>query len=147
MAPIRPSTCLDCNVGRLVGVGECVFAHRFGADQQPYCILGKGRPTCRLEDFSKQIGHASPLACCAPHDSFRVSNVGLHFSLCRLTRIADIWRVAVEAQTIPAKEPETQRLPCRTPNIRELARNANNENLRKETVSKSVEIKRRSRKQ
>jgi hypothetical protein len=33
-----------------VGVGECVFDHSFGADQQPYCILGKGHPTCRLEN-------------------------------------------------------------------------------------------------
>jgi hypothetical protein len=80
MAPIQPLTYLDCNVGRFVGVGECVFAHCYGADQQPYCILGKGRPTCRLENFSMQMGHASPLACCAPHDSFRVSNRGSRLS-------------------------------------------------------------------
>jgi hypothetical protein len=57
-----------------VGVGECVFDHCFGADQQPYCILGKGHPTCRLEDISEQMGPASPLACCAPHHSFRFSD-------------------------------------------------------------------------
>jgi len=76
MAPIQPLTYLDCYVGRFVGVGECVYDHCFGADQQPYCILGKGHPTCRLEDISEQMGPASPLACCAPHDSFRVSDRG-----------------------------------------------------------------------
>src|SRR6266576_5716329 len=40
------------------------------------CILGKGHPTCRLEDISEQMGPASPLACCAPHDCFRVSDRG-----------------------------------------------------------------------
>jgi len=74
MAPIRPLTDLDCYVGHFVGVGECVFDHCFGADQQPYCILGKGHPTCRLEDISEQMGPASPLACCAPHHSFRFSD-------------------------------------------------------------------------
>lgn len=59
MAPIEPVTYLDCYVGRFVGVGECVFDHCFGADQQPYCILGKGHPTCRLEDISEQMGPAS----------------------------------------------------------------------------------------
>ncbi len=39
-------------------------------------FLGKGHPTCRLEDISEQMGPASPLACCAPHDSFRVSDRG-----------------------------------------------------------------------
>ena len=76
MAPIQPLTYLDCYVGRFVGVGECVFDRCFGADQQPYCILGKGHPTCRLEDISEQMGPASPLACCAPHDCFRVSDRG-----------------------------------------------------------------------
>jgi hypothetical protein len=52
MAPIQPLTYLDCYVGRFVVVGECVFDHCFGA------------------------GPASPLACCAPHDSFRVSDRG-----------------------------------------------------------------------
>ena len=78
MAPIQPLTYLDCCVGRFVGVGERVFDHCFGADQQPYCILGKGHPTCRLEDISEQMGPASPLPCCAPHDSFRVSDRGRH---------------------------------------------------------------------
>ncbi len=57
-----------------VGVGQSVFGHHFSADQQPYCIVGKGHPACRLEDISEQMGPASPLACSAPHDSFRISN-------------------------------------------------------------------------
>ncbi len=76
MAPIQPLTYLDCYVGHFVVVGECVLDHRSSADQQPYCIMGRGHPTCRLEDISEQMGPASPLACCAPHDSFRVSNRG-----------------------------------------------------------------------
>jgi len=76
MAPIQPLTYLDCYVSGFVGVGERVYDHSFGADQQPYCILGEGHPTCRLEDISEQMGPASPLARCAPHDSFRVSDRG-----------------------------------------------------------------------
>lgn len=36
----------------------------------------KVTPPGRLEDISEQMGPASPLACCAPHDSFRVSDRG-----------------------------------------------------------------------
>ncbi len=70
----RSFTDLDCYVGHFVGVGQSVFGHHFSADQQPYCIVGKGHPACRLEDISEQMGPASPLACSAPHDSFRISN-------------------------------------------------------------------------
>jgi hypothetical protein len=51
MAPIQPLTCLDCYVCRFVGVGERVFDHCFGADQQPYCILGKSRPPADWKTF------------------------------------------------------------------------------------------------
>jgi hypothetical protein len=78
---IQPLTYLDCYVGRFVGVGECVFDHCFGADQQPYCILGKGHSTCRLEDIAERMGPASLLACCAPHDSFRVSDRGSRWQI------------------------------------------------------------------
>ena len=76
MAPSWRSTHLVSHVGDFVDLGHSVLNHRFGADQQPHRILGKGHPTCRLEDISEQMGPASPLACCAPHHSFRFSNRG-----------------------------------------------------------------------
>jgi hypothetical protein len=51
MAPIRQLTDLVFYVGHLVGVGDRVYDHDSSADQQPYCILGEGQPTCQLEDI------------------------------------------------------------------------------------------------
>ena len=76
MAPVWPFTDLIRNLGHFVDVGECVFAHFTRADQHSYRILGKVHSTCRLEDVPEQVGHASPLAYCAPHDRFRVSGCG-----------------------------------------------------------------------
>ncbi len=78
MAALRPFTDVYCHGGHSVGVGESVFGHHSSADQQSYCILGKGHPTCRLEDISEQMGHASPLARGTPHDSFRIFDRGVN---------------------------------------------------------------------
>jgi len=40
-------------------------------------IVGEVHSASRLEDISAQMGYASPLACCTPHDSFRDSNLGI----------------------------------------------------------------------
>ena len=75
MAPVWPSTDLVRYFGHFVDVGQCLFGHGTGADQQSYCILGKVHSTCRLEDLPEQMGSASPVACCTPHDSSRVSDL------------------------------------------------------------------------
>jgi hypothetical protein len=77
MAPVSPSSDLVRYFGHFVDIGECVFDHGTRADQQSYCILGKVHSTCRLEGLPAQMGSSSPLACCTPHDSFRVSNRGI----------------------------------------------------------------------
>jgi uncharacterized membrane protein len=53
-----------------------VYSITASSNQQPNSIVAQWRPTCRLEDLADEMGPASPLARCAPHDSFDVSHRG-----------------------------------------------------------------------
>jgi hypothetical protein len=77
MAPVWTNSTLVRYVGHFMALGEHVFGYGSRTDQQPDCIMGKFHSTFRLEDLPEQMGSSSPLACCAAHDSFRVSNRGI----------------------------------------------------------------------
>jgi hypothetical protein len=74
MAPVCTDSNLVRYVGHFVALGEFVFGYGSRTNQQPDCIMGKFYATFGLEDLPEQMGSASPLACCPPHDSLHVSN-------------------------------------------------------------------------